>query len=203
MQFVSRAVRAVGTPVAVLSAVLLLCFASNTACSSDPECVDSKCAAGNKCIAFEGANKCQRLCTSNADPASSCPFNYTCTQVDGIATPLCVQTTAKLADGKPIVKKDSGQWGSLCKASGGVENPECDLDQGFFCYGLSPTDGDAYCTRYGCEQDRDCAAGYYCGRVNTTPNASKPRRTTVGEVEAVCLRRNYCTPCKVDLDCPP
>src|SRR5688572_22384016 len=96
-----RAVRTVGTPVVVAAAIMLLSFSSNTACSSDPECVDSKCAENNKCIAFEGATKCQRLCTSNADPSSSCPFNYTCSQVDGIATPICVLTTAKVGD-KPI-----------------------------------------------------------------------------------------------------
>jgi len=205
MSFSLRAaVRTVGTPIAIFSAIAFFSFATNTACSTDEStaCEDAKCAAGNKCINFEGATKCQRLCTSNAEAASSCPFNYTCTQVDGVATPICVQTTAKLDDGKPLVKKPTGQWGADCRAALGVENPDCDGEQGFFCQGLGPSDGDAYCTRYNCTADRDCGAGFYCGKVNTTPNVAKQKRTTFGETEAVCLRRAYCAPCKVDLDCP-
>ncbi len=207
MPFSLRAVRAVGTPLFIVAAVTLFSLAAtNTACSSDdPKCDDSKCAANNKCIAFEGETKCQRLCTSNADPAGSCPFNYSCTQVDGLESPICVQTTARRTDGALLVdrKELGGQWGASCNAALGLENPECDTEQGFFCYGIGPTDGEAYCTRYGCEKDRDCGAGFYCGKINTTPNVKQAKRTAVGEVEAVCLRREYCAPCKADLDCPP
>jgi hypothetical protein len=37
--------------------------------------------------------------------------------------------------------------------------------------------------------------------VNTQPNAVKKSRT-FGDTRTVCLRRNYCSPCTADFDCP-
>jgi len=179
------------------------------ACSSDekpaaPTCDSAKCAPGNECLPLDGEVKCRKTCSSNSDPATSCPFGYTCTdtETEGVP-PFCIQDTALNAEGKPIEKKPSGQWGAKCQANLGIENPGCDTEQGFFCYGVSPTDGDAYCTRYDCEKDSDCGAGFWCGKINQTPNVQTAKRTTIGEVQNVCLRRTYCSTCRVDLDCPP
>ncbi len=178
------------------------------ACSSEdkaapPTCDSAKCAAGNECLPLNGEIKCRKTCSSNADPATSCPFGYTCTDTLTGVVPFCIQDTAVNADGKPIEQKPSGQWGAKCQANLGIENPGCDGEQGFFCYGTSPTDGDAYCTRYDCEKDSDCGAGFWCGKINQTPNVQTAKRSTVGEVQNVCLRRTYCSTCNVDLDCPP
>jgi hypothetical protein len=189
--------------VGILGAIAIL-----AACSDDPKtggpvtCDSAKCAAGNTCLPLNGETKCRKTCTSNADPATSCPFGYTCVDTQTGVAPFCVQDTALRDDGLPIEKKPSGQWGSKCQANLGVTNPGCDSDQGFFCYGTAPTDGDAYCTRYGCELDSDCGAGFWCGQINRAPNVAKAKRS-YGEVDKVCLRRTFCSTCKVDLDCPP
>lgn len=180
---------------------------SSAGCSSEetaaPGCVDDKCATGNKCLAFNGETKCRKTCSSNSDAATSCPYGYSCRQMDGAPEPFCVQDQALNLDGTFVTKKETGQWGAPCNASGGIENPDCDTAQGFFCYGTSPSDGAAYCTRYDCETDLNCGAGFWCGKVNTTPNVKTSKRTTVGETQNVCLKRTYCSTCKVDLDCVP
>lgn len=177
-------------------------------CSSDNDttptatCEDAKCAPGNKCLALNGETKCRKVCSSNADPATSCPFGYTCVGEAG-AEAFCVQDQALRDDGTPVVKAAKGQWGAPCNPTGKIENPDCDTAQGFFCYGTSPSDGASYCTRYSCETDRNCGAGFWCATVNTRPNVQVKSRGTIGEVQKVCLKREFCATCKVDLDCPP
>lgn len=173
------------------------------AAPSPPACDSAKCAAGNTCLPLDGETKCRKTCESNADPATSCPFGYTCVdQLTGDPA-FCVQDTAVNAAGDPLVRKESGQWGAACQPNLGIENPGCDGEQGFRCYGTSPTDGDSYCTRYDCETDSDCGAGFWCGKTNMTPNVKTAKRGTVGQVQNICLRRTYCATCQVDLDCPP
>lgn len=179
------------------------------ACSSDPvsaapvTCDDAKCAPGNKCLPYGTEPlKCRKTCSSNSEAATSCPFGYTCTDTGEGVEPFCVKDRATF-DGKPLTKKDTGQWGAACQATLGVTNPGCDGDQGFFCYGISPTDGSAYCTRYDCEADEECGAGFWCATINKAPNVASTKRSAPGEVQKVCLRRAYCATCKVDLDCPP
>ncbi len=183
--------------------VLAACSSNDDKTATPVKCDDAKCAAGNKCLPLNGETKCRKTCSSNADPATSCPFGYTCTDTLEGVEPFCIQDTALRDDGKPLEKKASGQWGASCQANLGIENPGCDTEQGFYCYGVAPTDGDAYCTRYDCEKDSDCGAGFWCGKINQTPNVQTAKRTTFGEVQNVCLRRTYCSTCKVDLDCPP
>lgn len=202
-----------GLAAGVLAAFFVV--AATPACSSDevaaaPSCVDSKCAPGNKCLALNGETKCRKVCTSNADPAGACPFGYTCVAPDSGGEAFCQQDQARNEDGSYVTKSAKGQWGAPCNPTGGVVNPDCDADQGFYCFGTSPTDATAYCTRYDCETDRSCGAGFWCATVNTTPNVERRKRTLladasasgVGEVHNVCLRREYCSTCKVDLDCP-
>lgn len=188
--------------VAVTSALVLACVLA--ACSSDDAavapvatCDDAKCNPGNQCLPLNGEIKCRKTCSSNTDPATSCPFGYTCTDTGTGAPPFCIQNK-----GSSVVQKPSGQWGAKCQANLGISNPGCDIDQGFYCYGISPTDGDAYCTRYECASDDECGAGFWCGQVNNAPNVGTSLRSAVGATQRVCLRRSYCAPCKVDLDCP-
>lgn len=176
--------------VLVLGAIAM--SAVSACSSSDTGCDDSKCATGNKCLALNGAVECRKVCSSNTDPATSCPFGYTC--VNNTPSPFCVKDVGDL-------KKAEGQWGASCNPTGGKEgNPDCDSAQNFACYATSPTDGEAYCTRYDCTTDRECGAGFYCGTINVAPNAVKAKRT-IGETQKACIRRSYCAPCVADLDC--
>jgi hypothetical protein len=176
---------------------------ASAACGSGvAPCDQSKCLPGNQCIAYAGEVRCRKVCTSNTDPATNCPFNYTCQDQQTGGPAFCVQDLATGPNGKPLDQKPSGQWGATCGANKGIDNPDCDGAQGFKCYGQSPTDAKAYCTRYDCTRDAECGAGFWCAQINVTPNASQASRTSVGQVQAVCLRRTYCATCVVDLDCP-
>jgi len=180
--------------VAVLLGSLVL-LAAPAACSDDT-CDDAQCAPGNRCLPLNGETRCRKTCTSNSDPLSNCPFGYTCTDTRSGAPPFCVQDEAK------VTPKPAGQWGAPCRANLGAENPDCDREQGFFCYGALPTDANAYCTRYDCATDRECGAGFGCETVNQTPNIAAARRLTVGATQKICRRRAYCSTCTADVDCP-
>lgn len=182
--------------------ILAACNSTTTVTRPPPACDDAKCAPGNQCLDLDGEIKCRKVCSSNSDPATSCPFGYTCIDTLTGAPPFCVKDQALRSDGTPLEKKPSGQWGASCQANLGLENPDCDTEQDFYCYGISPTDGDAYCTRYGCESDEECGAGFWCATVNTTPSVAREKRTKFGAVQRVCLRRSYCSPCVADVDCP-
>jgi hypothetical protein len=159
-----------------------------TAASS---CVDSQCKPNNKCISTTQDRKCRFPCTKHMD----CPFNYSCTANDTDDSAYCV------ANAKTFEPKATGQWGFLCKASGGIaNNPDCDSAQGFQCFGVSPTDGAAFCTQYNCEADADCGAGFYCGTANEAPNVTTVKHSA-GKTFKVCLPRTYCSPCTTDIDC--
>ena len=175
-------------------------------CSSDDAaaaaCDSSKCKPGNTCLPLNGEVKCRKTCSSNSDPATSCPFGYTCVMPEDGNPSFCVEDNAKVTrTTNEFTKQPVNPWGHPCNAAGGLINKDCDEAQEFYCYAQSPTDGDAYCTRYACSTDRDCAAGYWCADINVKPNADSARRT-IGQTEKVCLKRTYCSTCKVDLDCP-
>lgn len=190
-----------GTPVAGGSSS----GGDGTSSSGAPAACDpAKCFTGNECLPLEGVEECRKVCSSNDEPSTSCPFNYNCvsTDPDNDVKPFCVATTARTNDGEKLEKKESGQWGYPCLASKGSKNPDCDRDQGFYCYGTSPTDGDSYCTRYDCESDLECGPGFACVDINTTPNIATSKKKETGKTQKVCLKRTYCSPCAVDLDCP-
>jgi hypothetical protein len=165
-------------------------------------CVDSECAAGNKCIALAGDVRCRKTCSSNTDANTSCPFGYNCEDPASTGTAFCVQSEARRTDGQPLQSKPTGQWGSPCVATKGLHNPDCDVDQGFLCYAQLPTDAQAYCTRYDCTKDDECGPGFWCSTINRTPNADTPKRGGIGDVQSVCLRRTFCATCGADVDCP-
>ena len=178
-----------------LVAVVVVVVAVVAACGDDG-CDSSKCAKGNQCLALAGDTQCRKTCSSNTDPSTSCPVGYTCTDTLSGAPPFCVAQKAQ------IKAKDSGQWGFGCLANLGADNPACDTAQSFYCYGESPTDANAYCTRYDCTADDECGPGFWCATINKQPNVLSAARAAVGATQQVCLRRAYCATCKADVDCP-
>lgn len=193
---------------AVYAAALFVCFggafALIPACSGSSSngdngdagaasaCDNTKCKANNHCITTASDNKCRFPCQKHLD----CPFNYHCDANDGGSEPYCVADNFQYTQGP-------GQWGTACQANQGFDtNPACDTTDGFWCSGTSPTDGAAFCTVYGCTADEDCGHGFYCGKVNHTPNVKTTARST-GATDTVCLPRDYCSPCKTDIDCGP
>ena len=131
-------------------------------------------------------------CINAGDPNTWCCNDAPAEVYD---TPFCKRITREYTAGPK-------QWGAACNPTGGLDkNPDCDTSQGFFCYGSSPADGAAYCTRFECNADSECAAGFYCGTVNVGPNVTTAK-PTFHQVINVCLRRDFCAPCVADFDCP-
>jgi hypothetical protein len=167
-----------------------LALAGATGCSKSA--CDS-CAAGNQCIddGTGAGPSCHQVCSAQA----GCPPNWYCNdgqKAGGVS--WCVQNTIT-ADGGP------GQWGAPCNpAAGEGKNPGCDWDQGFACYAQSPADGNAYCTQFACTTNSDCKGGWWCSTQNVGPNATSGD-PTFGKTRNICLKREYCAPCKKDLDC--
>lgn len=170
---------------------------------------DGSCPFGYTCAGAQ-ASYCQKV--ENADPnvcgaafkgnVFTCPGNPPLGCRDAGDGKWCCPESVCLKQNGDIKKSDKGQFGARCNAAKGRTNPECDDAQGFYCFGLSPSDGDAYCTRYDCESDLDCGPSHYCGNANVGPNADSVKRT-VRQVQKVCLRRDYCAPCTSDFDCVP
>ncbi len=168
--------------------------------------------------------ECRLTCSKQTD----CPFNYHC-MPGGPATGYCVQDRTSYP---PTVKGEAAAaapWGVACDPTKGIgSNSDCDSADNFWCYGISPTDANAYCTQEQCNDDGDCPGGWWCATINDTPNVQTARRTDFappGQAEAtykasvaaqnpsvlttVCMPRvynlkpgTYCAPCKTDLDCP-
>ncbi len=160
-------------------------------------CDPSLCAPGNECLSDGSQTKCRLVCDIGADGTggqASCPSNYSC--VGGAPKAYC------RADRHAYAKKETGQWGSTCPASGGFStNEACDLAQNFWCYGTSPVDAAAFCTQFDCTDDADCRGGWWCATVNTAPSVTHKIRST-GTTQRVCLPRTYCATCTADVDCP-
>lgn len=62
------------------------CSSNSTPVPPAPTCDDTKCAAGNKCLALDGVTKCRKTCTSNLDAATSCPEGFTCASANTPST---------------------------------------------------------------------------------------------------------------------
>ncbi|MBX3232968.1 MAG: hypothetical protein KIT84_11700 [Labilithrix sp.] len=185
------------------------CGDKTTVVMAAAACDSAKCLPGNTCLPFAGETKCRKTCGSNDEPETSCPLGYICMDTDPGAgvPPFCVQNTAGFGDGDtrtPVTPQADGQWGTPCQANLGVENPACDTAQGFYCYATSPSDGNAYCTTYGCESNTDCGAGFGCESINNYPNANTAKRRQHGAsaTQKACVRRAYCSECASDIDCP-
>jgi hypothetical protein len=124
-----------------------------------------------------------------------CPFGYYCN--DGQPKSWCVQNTLAF----PSVPM--GQWGWPCTPPKWLDNPACDLGNGFGCYGISPSDASAFCTQFFCVADSDCAGGWWCATVNVGPNVTTLNASYGKAPQKVCLPRTYCAPCQLDHDCAP
>jgi hypothetical protein len=175
-------------------------------CSSSkagPACDSSKCAAGNQCI-DDGSTKadgtpvgpaCHLVCTQQ----SQCPSGYFCN--DGMVTNSqpanwCVANTYTPP------QETTGLWGTACVPTDGEgNNKACDTQDGFACFGVSPTDANAFCTQFNCSADSDCPGGWWCETVDVKPNVLTASRS-FGKTRTVCRPRQYCAPCQEDHDCP-
>lgn len=163
--------------------------------SGAPACDSSKCATGNQCI-DDGSGSgptCHKVCTQQ----SQCPFGWYCNdgQLAGQPASWCVQSTTALTP-------TTGQWGTPCPPTGGeTGNSACDTADSFACYGQSPTDANAFCTIFGCQQDSDCPGGWWCETVDKQPSVKSATRS-FGPVRTVCTPRQYCSTCQMDHDCP-
>jgi hypothetical protein len=185
-------------PALIASSVALQgCSSSSTGAGCD----STKCAAQNTCIAEvnpltqQPETKCRRQCSSLSDPQTGCPANYQCVP-DAQGVTYCSANTTTYPPAK-------GQWGASCNPMKGYDNnADCDAANGFWCNGESPTDGNAYCTHFNCTADSDCAGGYYCGTINQYPNVVSASRK-IGVVVKACVKRDYCAPCRSDVDCLP
>lgn len=199
--------KAMAAAAAVAMAALALSGGS-AGCSSSPKasgptCDSSKCAAGNQCIDDGSTNPdgtpvgptCHLVCTQQTD----CPKDYYCN--DGVVTNgqpanWCVANTYA------IPAATDGLWGTPCLPSDGEgNNKACDTDEGFACYGISPTDANAFCTQFDCTADSDCPGGWWCETVDVKPNVLKADRS-FNSTRTVCRPRQYCAPCQEDHDCP-
>lgn len=183
------------------AAALVLTLIGSPGCSKSGGggCDSSQCTAGNQCVDDGQGTSCHKVCTQQSD----CPANWYCN--DGLpgGEPLswCVQNTATYAPAGGQWYAPDGGGVDLCQASKGEgANPGCDWSQGFACFGISPTDGNAYCTQFACSADTDCPGGWWCATENVGPNATSVN-PTFGTTRTVCEPRTYCAPCKKDLDC--
>ncbi|MBS2012606.1 MAG: hypothetical protein JST00_06965 [Deltaproteobacteria bacterium] len=180
----------------LLSTLVAACSSTTTPVGgpSTPQCDPTQCAAKNECIDDGKETKCRLACAKHGD----CPFNYQCSvNPANAAKSFCAKSTSE------VPQKPTGQWGSPCETKGGeANNPACDGQNGFVCYAPGgPTDATAYCTRFECAADTDCAGGYWCATVNNAPNATKDARS-FGPTHTACIKRAYCSPCNADFDCP-
>ncbi len=152
-------------------------------------------AAGSRLTGYTCADVKPTGCVATGDPAAGA-FCCNAAPAEQLAKPLCVKEFREVTPGPK-------QWGAACNPTKGLEkNDDCDTAQGFFCYGTSPADAAAYCTRYDCHANRECTGGFTCATINVAPNVTTAKRT-FHETTTACLRRDYCAPCKADLDCPP
>jgi hypothetical protein len=163
------------------------------ACSCSPSagCNGARCASGTACI-DDGSGKgpaCHAICAHQSDCASGSYCN------DGQPQSWCVPATT-------AYPRAPGQWGAPCVPPKESNNSACDSADGFACYGITPTDANAFCTTLGCKHDSDCPGGWWCATVDQGPNVATDTRT-FGPTRQACLPRRYCAPCTLDHDCPP
>lgn len=212
MNFAARLGLGLFTAATAALASLSGCSSGGGDVDAGPSCVDTQCKQGNRCITDGKTLTCRLTCTTNdTTQQGSCPLNYTCVDAQGKANTPKGDAVSYCAKDTNVYKQAKGIWGDPCSPTKGFDtNPDCDSSQNFYCYGVLPTDGNAFCTQYDCTQDSDCRAGWWCASINSTPNVTTSKRTFgPDQVRSVCLPRTwnlkpgtYCAPCKTDLDCP-
>jgi hypothetical protein len=192
-------------------------------------CDPTQCVKGNSCVpgfqsyddavknGMNATTECRLTCNAPTD----CPFNYHCFNPGSGGKAYCAHDRAS-ATYTPTATTGTetaggAPWGVACSPAHGMTDPitqnsDCDSNQNFWCYGTSPTDGNAFCTQYQCVDDGDCAAGWWCATVNDHPDLNNSKRYDWGSMGTmkVCLPRaydqsnpgTYCAPCKAESDCP-
>lgn len=198
-------------------------------------CDPTQCLKGDSCIQgwqnYDDATKgdmsnqtteCRLTCKAPTD----CPFNYHCFDPGAGAQAYCVKDRASATFTPTSMGEAAGgaPWGVPCSPTHGApdafaSNSDCDSKDNFWCYGISPTDANSFCTQFQCGSDGDCPGGWWCATINDSPNVTTARRgLTVtmppstynwGSTTTVCLPRaynltpgTYCAPCKSDVECP-
>ncbi|MBX3192252.1 MAG: hypothetical protein KF819_35005 [Labilithrix sp.] len=124
--------------VAVLTLLAPACSSYNA--TGPAPCEDAKCAPGNKCLPYGGETRCRKTCTSNTEPATSCPFGFTCL-ADGGAT-FCVKDTPSTVPA------------TCTKAPDGDQRTLCGPNEKMTAYLCTPED-----PPYGCLQGK---SGSFC-----------------------------------------
>ena len=200
-------------------------------------CDPTQCLANNACIQgwvnYDDAVKnnmanqtteCRLKCAQPSD----CPFNYHCFDPSpGGANdqPYCVKDRTAYKATAMGEGAAAAPWGAPCSPQHGNPNPfaqnmDCDTSSAqpnpFWCYGISPTDANSFCTQFQCNDDGDCPGGWWCATINDSPNVTQAKRGFNigqtygwGSTTSVCLPRaysltpgTYCANCKSDVDCP-
>jgi hypothetical protein len=169
-----------------------------SACQDSSECDE---AHGFSCVDGE----CSYECQSHAD----------CVEV-GHCEPRAVADGRKNFCVRDVTPPVAGELYSSCPNGTECADP-------VLCLGAGAGDLDAYCT-VDCENDDECAAGYFCGTLTRNPcadacdvdgQAADPRCVPVAEIGAgkpfhcgdsgversVCRQREFCSPCSSDADC--
>ena len=214
---------------------------SDEACTSDgtsagcAKCDPNQCLPKNECVtgyaktadaftadATKKTTACRLRCTAQTD----CPFNYTCV-ADDQGKGYCAKDNLNYPPAQPSGEVAGGPpWGVPCDPSKGFDqNPDCDFNNSFWCYGTSPTDANSFCTQFECTGDADCPGGWWCATINDSPNVTGPcapgTSLAAGNCKVIrpqwgpdhtitaCLPRayntkpgTYCAPCQSDVDCP-
>ena len=204
------------------------CATPSTGAGGCAVCDPTQCLPGNTCItgwvnyndavAGNTANQTSE-CRLSCKAPTDCPFNYHCFD-PGSGNAYCVKdrTSYKPPTGATGESAGGLPWGAPCSPQKGFSsNSDCDSSQSFWCYGISPTDANAFCTQFQCNDDGDCPSGWWCGTINDSPNVTTTKRGinplnstyNWGSTTTVCLPRTYnlipgtyCAPCKSDVDCP-
>ena len=188
-------------------------------------CDPTQCLPKNDCIkgyalkadAIAGdTSKEATTCRLKCSVPTDCPFNYHCIASDS-GQGYCAKDrpAGNGADYKPTttgVRPQAPRRGAMpCRPDEGLRHEQaCDTRRTSGATARRPTDANAFCTQYQCDDDADCPGGWWCGTINDSPERHDDEAQRLGhDDDDVCLPRaydlkpgSYCAPCKSDDDCP-
>jgi cysteine-rich repeat protein len=146
------------------------------------------CAVTGLCDQAAGLSCIEGVCTLPCDSLQvGCPEGFTCTSTSTLQGMPGYCAPNGQGQGP-------GQYGTSCPTG----SAQCDSANDFLCVGPEGS-SDAYCTKKaGCTQDAECPSGFWCGAIRV---ASGTQDVDFSDQPRACLRRTFCTPCEVDLDC--
>lgn len=161
-----------------------------TACTMDKDCN----VEGQVCVAGYngGPSICTKKCTSNTG-AMGCPIGFDCYPVDPAKGSTCTKSLYEVdaTTGKPkLIGLDCSTSNDVCLLTGSTNPAQvCRRIPDESSDPPVPVDFDpnAYCSGQ-CANDNECPLDFYCD--------------TDYDMKMRCLRRTFCSPCTVDLNCP-